>query len=185
MKKYFYISVNEKIGPLSEEELLELDLPKETKVWRDGLADWMAFSNLEEFKRKFDLPPPPLPSKNSFSKSANGFFINILICIPIVILLSALFYQIFIKVNMPDEYRNNSESKISVNDTFFGSSVSGVPHTKYAKDIPLGMVNQAKEIIIRRLKDDAKGKSMVIALVLGCFALFICFLRGVRVYHGD
>lgn len=65
MDKYFFISENQPIGPIEFEELVDKIGSKEilssTKVWKDGLPDWVDAGELEEFKGFFQVVPPPIP----------------------------------------------------------------------------------------------------------------------------
>jgi hypothetical protein len=61
MTKYFYLKDNEKIGPLSTEDLSTADLNKDTLVWFQGLEDWTPMSEIEELKSVLEIKPPPIP----------------------------------------------------------------------------------------------------------------------------
>lgn len=63
MKLYFYSVNQEKIGPITLEELSRKNLTKDVLVWRDGLADWVHASELDELKEVIIKDPPPLPYK--------------------------------------------------------------------------------------------------------------------------
>lgn len=57
MKEYYYLCKSEKIGPISEADLLKLNLDAETLIWEENFANWMKLSEIPELNKK--LPPPP------------------------------------------------------------------------------------------------------------------------------
>lgn len=63
MRKYFYIKNGQKIGPLSEIELLKEPIKPDTKIWYFGLKDWTEFSNV------FDLYNSRFSSSVKFNKN--------------------------------------------------------------------------------------------------------------------
>lgn len=59
---YYYIKDNERHGPYSYEELLQLGLAKDVLVWRDGLSEWMPLTMVENLmNEQKESTPPPLP----------------------------------------------------------------------------------------------------------------------------
>ena len=63
MKKYFYSNGQEKIGPLSHDELKQAkSISKETLIWFEGLDDWTPAIELEEMMSILELQPPPIIS---------------------------------------------------------------------------------------------------------------------------
>lgn len=50
MKKYFYARNNEKVGPLSFEDLKKAGINPETLVWFDGLSNWEPAGKLEDLR---------------------------------------------------------------------------------------------------------------------------------------
>ena len=59
--KYFYLKDDEKIGPLSIDDLSDSDVNKDTLVWFEGLEDWTSMSEIEELKSVLEMKPPPIP----------------------------------------------------------------------------------------------------------------------------
>lgn len=62
--KYWVIINNEKLGPLTAEELAQIHICADTPVWRAGLADWKRAGELPELEAMVNLrptPPPPVP----------------------------------------------------------------------------------------------------------------------------
>ena len=67
MKKYFYASGKDNIGPLSFNELLDEKINQETLIWFDGLNDWTPAKNIEKLREILELCPPPVQfSDNNF-----------------------------------------------------------------------------------------------------------------------
>jgi uncharacterized membrane protein YhaH (DUF805 family) len=71
MKNFFYVLNEEKIGPLTFEELKEAKINEDTLIWFDGLADWEKAGSLEELREIFELSPPPLEFEQE--NSSGGF----------------------------------------------------------------------------------------------------------------
>lgn len=62
MKKYFYTDGVEKFGPFSFDELKQLNLTRETKIWYYGLEKWTLLSEIEELQHVTETIPPKLKS---------------------------------------------------------------------------------------------------------------------------
>jgi len=75
MKKYFYSINQEKEGPVSLEELIQLNIEPKTLIWYEGLEDWKSADSIEELKSLFELIPPPLASEmdNTNTSESNTF----------------------------------------------------------------------------------------------------------------
>lgn len=70
MKKYYYLDENVQHGPVSLEELKEVNLTRQTLVWYEGVADWTKAESLTDLKPLFVTTPPPPPiSQQSKTKS--------------------------------------------------------------------------------------------------------------------
>ena len=54
MKKYFYSKGQEKEGPVSLEELKQLDIKPKTLIWFQGLDDWKEAEVIDELKEIFE-----------------------------------------------------------------------------------------------------------------------------------
>lgn len=61
-KSYYYVLNNERIGPLTLDELKEKGINRETLIWYDDLSDWKKAGEIEEL---FLLFPPSLPKEES------------------------------------------------------------------------------------------------------------------------
>lgn len=59
--KYWVIVDDLRKGPYNHDEILAMDLPADTPVWRDGLSNWMAIKDLEDFGAKYNEKIPPIP----------------------------------------------------------------------------------------------------------------------------
>lgn len=68
-KKVFYISDNEKIGPISLVDFDQLKLTENTYVWFDGLNDWTEIKNIPELRNRITKDPPPfIPREENHSQ---------------------------------------------------------------------------------------------------------------------
>ena len=66
MIKYWIIIEGEQRGPITIEELREMNLPGSTPVWREGLTDWTTLERLDELTDRPIEPkvvPPPVPAQ--------------------------------------------------------------------------------------------------------------------------
>lgn len=70
MKRYFYTDGKEKFGPFSFEELKQLSLTRETKIWYYGLENWKMLSEIEELQFLTKTIPPKL-KKNTIKEDKN------------------------------------------------------------------------------------------------------------------
>lgn len=63
MRYYFISDGQNKIGPLSKQELYNKSITKETLVWYEGLSKWEKAGNVEDLSDLFSVQqtPPPLP----------------------------------------------------------------------------------------------------------------------------
>ena len=102
---YYYAKNEEKIGPLSLDELKKIDLKKDTLVWYEGLDDWVKAEEFKELRDFFKVSSSDVtqekPKTSILSKYPLFVFINI---IP-----SYLFF-IFIYFPELDNYNPNSSS---------------------------------------------------------------------------
>lgn len=62
MKKYFIVKNNEKVGPLTIEELKEIGYDKKTLVWYSGLENWINAENEQDLLEELNEVPPPIPT---------------------------------------------------------------------------------------------------------------------------
>ena len=90
MRKYFYIKNGEKIGPLSEIELLKEPIKSDTKIWYFGLKDWTEFSNIYDLNNS--RPPIPINTNNNTFSNPRKWLFSILGLT--LIIVSLYFYLI-------------------------------------------------------------------------------------------
>ena len=69
MKKFFYVRNEEKIGPVTFDELKEANINEDTLIWFEGLAEWTRAGDLAELREIFELIPPPLEFEGQDLKS--------------------------------------------------------------------------------------------------------------------
>lgn len=63
MKKYYYLYEDVQHGPVSLEELKEVNLTRDTLVWYEGIAEWTKAESLTDLNHLFVATPPPPPKK--------------------------------------------------------------------------------------------------------------------------
>ena len=76
---YYLAKNNIKEGPFSLEEILKMQLTKDTLVWKDGLKNWVNVSELVELNKFIINTPPPLPSevrKTELSQQSKSIYIE-------------------------------------------------------------------------------------------------------------
>ena len=59
--KYFYLKNDEKVGPISLEDLSAADINKDTLVWYEGLDYWTPMSKIEELESISKTKSPSIP----------------------------------------------------------------------------------------------------------------------------
>ncbi len=73
MFNWYYVGQYGQLGPLSEEQMVELIdsgvISADTYVWKRGLPDWIQADAASEFRRRLtpNFPPPPPPSQQMAS----------------------------------------------------------------------------------------------------------------------
>jgi len=71
MKKYYIHEGNNQQGPFDYEDLRAKGVTAKTKIWYEGINDWIDAEQCEELKELFKIStPPPLIKKND-TKSRN------------------------------------------------------------------------------------------------------------------
>ncbi|GAB3897851.1 hypothetical protein GCM10028803_16510 [Larkinella knui] len=68
MKQYYYLEGNQQLGPFTLEELRSKPIQPDTKVWTQGLPDWVAASTVPEINEW--LSGAPLPPVNPYQPPA-------------------------------------------------------------------------------------------------------------------
>ncbi|GAB3260560.1 hypothetical protein GCM10027347_24950 [Larkinella harenae] len=58
MKQYYYLEGNQQLGPFSLEELRSKPIKPDTKVWTQGLPDWVSASTVPEINDWLSGPQP-------------------------------------------------------------------------------------------------------------------------------
>lgn len=64
MQKYFYADGENSNGPFSLDELKSKGITPNTKVWCEGMADWLPASQVPDLKDLLRLSPPPLGTES-------------------------------------------------------------------------------------------------------------------------
>jgi len=72
MKKYYYSTGNEQKGPVSFEELRNIGISNDTKIWHNELENWTEAKRIPELSDLFKSIPPPLPKIQDKQKSSNA-----------------------------------------------------------------------------------------------------------------
>lgn len=65
MKKYFLHNGTEQQGPFDLDDLKSRNITRETKIWYDGLLNWVTAKDVDELKSLFSSSPPPLTKQAS------------------------------------------------------------------------------------------------------------------------
>lgn len=81
MKQWYYAYNNQQQGPVAESDLINLlasrQLPGNTLLWSDGMANWQMAQELNEFRHIFSAPapsptpPPPPPPQGGYSAGSS------------------------------------------------------------------------------------------------------------------
>ena len=67
--KYWIIDGGLRKGPLTAAEVRKMNLSGDTPIWRDGLENWVALRQLDEFSDMNRSTVPPIPSSGSGDNS--------------------------------------------------------------------------------------------------------------------
>jgi len=61
MKKFYYISGDQQLGPHTSHELVQIGITEDTQIWCDGMPNWQAAGQHPELQSLFisAAPPPP------------------------------------------------------------------------------------------------------------------------------
>jgi len=65
MINYFYSENNEKIGPLSFDELKLRNIKRDTLIWTKGMKSWEKAGDIDDLSDLFEFNPPSLPNENA------------------------------------------------------------------------------------------------------------------------
>lgn len=61
MEYYIINEKNQQVGPLTILQLKEQNIKKTTKVWSEGMIDWVIAQKISDLNSLF-ITPPPIPS---------------------------------------------------------------------------------------------------------------------------
>jgi hypothetical protein len=64
MKQYYYLEGNQQLGPFTLEELRSKPIKPDTKVWAQGLPDWVAAQTVPEINEWLSGAPVPPVSQS-------------------------------------------------------------------------------------------------------------------------
>jgi uncharacterized membrane protein YhaH (DUF805 family) len=75
MRKYFYSNGQEKEGPVTFEELRNLDINPDTLIWHEGMDTWKVAKFIDELQEILELNPPPIDfeAQNSSEEPETSF----------------------------------------------------------------------------------------------------------------
>ncbi|HAH22468.1 MAG TPA: hypothetical protein DCL77_01655 [Prolixibacteraceae bacterium] len=72
MKKYFYTNGINNFGPYTLEELGEMNITRDTRVWYKELGEWNAAGSILELNEIFESTPPiDTPNNSSYMENMN------------------------------------------------------------------------------------------------------------------
>lgn len=64
MKQYYYLKGVDKIGPLTEDEIISSNQKPTTLMWTEGITDWTPLKDIPELFEKYKLKNPPETPKH-------------------------------------------------------------------------------------------------------------------------
>ncbi|MEA2042148.1 MAG: DUF4339 domain-containing protein [Bacteroidota bacterium] len=68
MTQYFYKKDDNKVGPVTKEQLVSQDIRASTLVWTKGMTSWTEAGKVDELSTSVNLSPPAFP-KDIYDKS--------------------------------------------------------------------------------------------------------------------
>lgn len=72
MRQYYIYDGQTKKGPFDLEQLKLQSFNKETRVWYEGLQDWLMAGNVDELKEFFTPKATPPPFPKTFQKNVTA-----------------------------------------------------------------------------------------------------------------
>jgi hypothetical protein len=72
MEYYLIDEKNQQIGPFTIEQLKTKGIHRKTKVWCEGMENWIDAGSVPELMNSLNLPPPPPPSYQSHASGGSG-----------------------------------------------------------------------------------------------------------------
>jgi hypothetical protein len=105
MKEYYYLHKADKIGPISEEDLLKLNLNSDTLVWEKSFENWTKLCDIPDLNKKM---PPPLPE--SYLKTSKKIKLSILSFFTLLIAFSGITYLIL--NSLIEDSKSNLRQKV-------------------------------------------------------------------------
>lgn len=76
MQKYFYADGENSKGPFSLDELKSKGITSNTKVWCEGMTDWVPASQVSDLKDLLRLSPPPLGTESRAENRNDNYLKN-------------------------------------------------------------------------------------------------------------
>ncbi len=190
MKEYYIIIKDNQKGPFTKEEILKMNLSRETPIWYDGIDDWTVLSDLKEFKNQLKTKPPVFKQKTDTIKSepksgktttANEF-VKIFKLFKYSLLISLIAFLIF-------SISNKAFSYLFVIDTIYWSDAQEVlgyiPSAFKKTSTGNGFVSfsisdndygEIKNRVVSELFSEAFLNSMIILLIAFGVILFLHYV---------
>ncbi len=135
MAEWYYAIGNERKGPVSSESIVAFikngEISPNTLVWRQGIENWIPFTQ-SELSKSVTLSPPPPPKVPASQKSTSGTIFDIVSSFSVRCKDSKIFFA----PNIPANKLSNAllafangvdpnEVCLLVDDTVFGNSKDG------------------------------------------------------------
>lgn len=138
MSKYFYAVNTSKIGPLSLEQLKNVNISGSTLVWKDGMTEWKRADTFEELKGFVNVSPPQLPlvekmsykeyQKRYIKPESNLTFaiISTIFCIPFGIISIYFALRVEKQYYARDYQKSLNSSHLARNWAIIGCVIGGL-----------------------------------------------------------
>jgi hypothetical protein len=190
MKEYYIILNDKQKGPLTKEEIIEMDLDRKTPIWYEGINDWTVLADLKQFKKKLKTEPPVFKQKakkvksdikSGKTKTANEFIkIFKLFKYSFLIGLAAfLFFSIKNKAfsylfDIDKIYWSDAREVLGYIPSAFNKTSSGGGYVSFSiSDTDYGEV---KSNVVSELFTEAFLNAMIILLIAFAVILFLHYV---------
>jgi hypothetical protein len=178
--KYYIALDDKKDGPYTLEEVKGIKISRDTLVWKEGMENWQAAKDFEEFKDLFLSIPPPIPdnfsktprsslNKGKIRKLIQSILISFLISISISLIALTIYFFINRPVYVSDEIVQEGK-KLQWDLTkeeprFIGRYIPD--NCNYCWDITIWTVYQGNinEIVRKRFQEDLLDKAFLFLII--------------------
>lgn len=161
MTYFYYMRGNKKVGPVDKDTLASAKISKNTRIWKQGLMQWVKVSDLPELDYINNQEPPQIPLGRRMISKLASLLLSIFIVGGVAAFLTYSFYHAYYQISYP------------------------IRDQKYTSKLRLSLpaVSMKDYFIMQKLEDDTVEKTIlfgVIVMVIGIAIVMIRYFKKVR-----